>query len=361
MIQNILATPNFDTYLVLSILIFFGVIETVTGLYRSAKRDRSDWIQELGGFFVLSLLIKPMIVSIVLIIGQYLGGEASILTGCNFWAVLLGYLLIDDVLQYWYHRSAHEYPFLWKLHRAHHQAEEMGYFVSYRNAGLYYLMMPNIWWVGLITYLGGGVAVGLGLVLKQIVIISSHSTVKWDKVFYQSAILRPLVSIIERIIITPSFHHAHHGVSKLDGVSNPNGNFGNMFSIWDQLFGSAHFRRAYPKSYGLQKSTKDSWQAAYLFPLVKSDDHQSELNSNFSKAKTKTIDALVVNLKKDKSYLWCQCGLSQSQPFCDGSHHGTKYKPVLFKAEKEGKAKLCNCKLSKLSPYCDGSHDQIKP
>ena len=67
----------------------------------------------------------------------------------------------------------------------------MGYFVSYRNAMLYYMMMPNIWWVGLV-YAGGAKAVALGLVIKQLIIISSHSTLKWDKPFTNTLRLSPL-------------------------------------------------------------------------------------------------------------------------------------------------------------------------
>ena len=28
----------------------------------------------------------------------------------------------------------------------------------------------------------------------------------------------------------------------------------------------------------------------------------------------------LVSLEKGKSYAWCECAGSQSQPFCDGSH-----------------------------------------
>ena len=31
----------------------------------------------------------------------------------------------------------------------------------------------------------------------------------------------------------------------------------------------------------------------------------------------------VVELEADKSYYWCSCGRSKSQPFCDGAHKGT--------------------------------------
>jgi len=131
------------------------------------------------------------------------------LSSQNFWILFLTYILIDDFLQYWYHRSAHEYEFLWKLHRPHHQAEEMGFFVSYRNAALYYILMPNLWWVGTVVFLGGAKAVAIGLILKQLVIIGSHSTVKWDKYLYKNKFLYPIISVLERIIITPAFHYAH--------------------------------------------------------------------------------------------------------------------------------------------------------
>jgi CDGSH-type Zn-finger protein len=29
---------------------------------------------------------------------------------------------------------------------------------------------------------------------------------------------------------------------------------------------------------------------------------------------------LAVILEEGKKYAWCTCGLSESQPFCDGSH-----------------------------------------
>lgn len=346
------------TFLVIGILIFFGVMETLAGYLYSSKRKSGDWIQEVGSFFVLSTLIKPSIVLAVIAIGHALvPAYSSFIAGWNFIALLLFYLLIDDVLQYWYHRTAHETPFLWKLHRAHHQAEEMGFFVSYRNAALYYLLMPNIWWVGIITFLGGAKAVALGLVLKQLVIIGSHSRVKWDMGMYDSRWLRPLVLFLERIIITPAFHHAHHGRSKVDGISDPNGNFGNMFSIWDQLFGTALYTHQFPSEYGLQTRTNDHWTAAYLYPAVHSSDPRSELAPHFEKPRTATLEPATVELVQGQSYLWCQCGKSTTQPFCDGSHHGSKVTPVRFTAQRSGQVRLCNCKKTMSSPFCDDSHD----
>ena len=59
------------------------------------------------------------------------------------------------------------------------------------------------------------------------------------------------------------------------------------------------------------------------------------------------------------NYAWCACGKSQSQPFCDGSHRGTEYRPVVVKIEEAKKVAWCGCKHTKTPPYCDGTHKQL--
>lgn len=66
-----------------------------------------------------------------------------------------------------------------------------------------------------------------------------------------------------------------------------------------------------------------------------------------------------VTLKKGESYAFCACGRSKSQPFCDGSHVGTGFKPKSFSAEEDGEAYLCACKHSANTPFCDGTHKQF--
>jgi CDGSH-type Zn-finger protein len=66
-----------------------------------------------------------------------------------------------------------------------------------------------------------------------------------------------------------------------------------------------------------------------------------------------------VSLEAGKSYAWCACGLSQSQPYCDGSHKGTGLTPVVFKQEKTEEAWLCGCKATKDQPFCDGTHNSL--
>ena len=355
--KAIFGIENFDVYMILGILIIFGLCEVAAGYLKRTNRTSNDWIQEVGGFFALSVVIKPLIVFLAYKLGSFIFADSQFVLG--HWSLFLAlpfYLFIDDVLQYWYHRSAHEYEFLWKLHRPHHQAEEMGFFISYRNAALYYLLMPNIWWVAICTFLGLAKAVAIGLILKQLVIIGSHSTVSWDKPLYKWKGFAPIMTVLERIFITPAFHHAHHGKSMIDGISDPNGNYGNMFSIWDQLFGTAKFTRQFPAELGLQNDPKEHWTAAYLYPIVTADNPNSEISRGYKKESTKTADPIFVNLEKGEKYLYCQCGRSKNPPFCDSSHHGSKFKPLLFEAKRTGKTKICNCKLTKTGPFCDNSH-----
>jgi len=67
----------------------------------------------------------------------------------------------------------------------------------------------------------------------------------------------------------------------------------------------------------------------------------------------------MVELKAKQKYLWCSCGLSKNQPFCDGSHHKTSKLPIELQFEEDLYISLCGCKLTSGAPYCDGSHRSI--
>ncbi len=40
-------------------------------------------------------------------------------------------------------------------------------------------------------------------------------------------------------------------------------------------------------------------------------------------------------VKKGDTVYWCACGLSQTQPYCDGSHKGTSLPPVPYTATRD--------------------------
>ncbi|MCS6990688.1 MAG: CDGSH iron-sulfur domain-containing protein [Chitinophagales bacterium] len=59
------------------------------------------------------------------------------------------------------------------------------------------------------------------------------------------------------------------------------------------------------------------------------------------------------------TYYWCACGLSKSQPFCDGSHRTTPFTPVEISINEARKVAWCLCKHTNRKPFCDGSHRTI--
>lgn len=64
-------------------------------------------------------------------------------------------------------------------------------------------------------------------------------------------------------------------------------------------------------------------------------------------------------VKAGKRYLWCSCGRSQTQPFCDGSHAGSGFLPIAFKAERDEDVIFCGCKHTGTGPFCDGTHSNL--
>jgi CDGSH-type Zn-finger protein len=66
-----------------------------------------------------------------------------------------------------------------------------------------------------------------------------------------------------------------------------------------------------------------------------------------------------ITVEEGKRYVWCACGLSKNQPFCDSSHRGTGLAPIPFIAEKTEEVWLCGCKSSGGKPFCDGTHETL--
>lgn len=66
-----------------------------------------------------------------------------------------------------------------------------------------------------------------------------------------------------------------------------------------------------------------------------------------------------VDVEQGEDYWWCACGRSEKQPFCDGSHKGTEFRPVQYTASEGKQEWFCGCKKTAGQPMCDGSHKNL--
>lgn len=161
-------------------------------------------------------------------------GLFNIKPGVVLWVLLL---LCTDFLWYWYHRLAHEINILWAVHVVHHQSEDYNYTVSARITVLQALVRTGFWSV--LPFIGFPASmITVMLLLHGIYPFFIHTR------------LIGKLGVLEYIFVTPSHHRVHHASNEqyLDK------NYGDVFIIWDKLFGT--FKKeedAEETTYGLTK------------------------------------------------------------------------------------------------------------
>jgi len=258
-----------EMVVIIGIFAFFALLETLQGkFFRRPGQTRADVIVEIIGSVVLLTITQPLILFASFELMQLIVPQAQGMLG--HWPILwqIALLLVfDDMTQYWWHRTSHNVPFLYSLHRAHHNAEYMSVRIVYRNNIFYYAMMPGIWFSGVLIYLGLGWVYAFYAVVKLTVIMGAHSDVRWDEPLYKLGWLSPLMWVVERTISTPSTHSAHHGKHIADPNTYYKGNYGNLLFLWDVLFGTAKITRGYPAEIGVENLPHVNAQTQLLWPL----------------------------------------------------------------------------------------------
>jgi CDGSH-type Zn-finger protein len=66
-----------------------------------------------------------------------------------------------------------------------------------------------------------------------------------------------------------------------------------------------------------------------------------------------------VAVEAGKSYWYCTCGRTKTQPFCDGTHKASSFAPVAYKAEQDEIVYFCGCRQSANGVTCDGTHESL--
>ncbi|MDB5315210.1 MAG: fatty acid hydroxylase [Rhodospirillales bacterium] len=145
------------------------------------------------------------------------------------------YVVILDFGEYWRHRFQHRFGWWWALHSVHHAQTQMTFWTDDRNHILDDVLAAL--WFGALALLIG-VPVGQFPVILLILRLAeslSHANIRTS-----------YGRVGERLIVSPRFHRAHHGVFS---VGQSGKNYGVLLPVWDWMFGTADFRRDhYPET-----------------------------------------------------------------------------------------------------------------
>ncbi|POF28630.1 sterol desaturase/sphingolipid hydroxylase (fatty acid hydroxylase superfamily) [Roseibium marinum] len=148
-------------------------------------------------------------------------------------------VVVADFCTYWVHRLHHEWSVFWPFHAEHHSAEVMTPITAYRKHPVYDLINGFVRSLGIglvtgcvlyavfekVTYLQIGQANVIYVVFNLFGANFRHSHV-W--ISYGRA--------LEHILISPAQHQIHHSAA----VEHHNKNYGEIFALWDWIFGSLY-------------------------------------------------------------------------------------------------------------------------
>ena len=253
-------------YLILSIVgsaIIFIVIEKLTPLRRGQAVFRLDWQTDFVHFTVNHLLV-----GLALLIVN------SLVSGLFSWAIypplqqgiqalpylleVLVVLLVADLIQYWTHRAYHELPLLWRFHAVHHSTKVMDWMAGSR-LHFFELIVTRVTILGPLFVLGfSKEAMDAYIVVVGFQAVFNHANVSlpWGPLKY--------------IIVTPDFHHWHHGSDR----AAVDRNYAAHFAFIDYLFGTAvKAEQRFPEKYGvLGDYMPDGFIRQQLFPFTYKDD-----------------------------------------------------------------------------------------
>jgi sterol desaturase/sphingolipid hydroxylase (fatty acid hydroxylase superfamily) len=144
------------------------------------------------------------------------------------------YAIILDFADYWRHRISHRLGWWWALHSLHHAQRQMTFWSDDRNHLLDDLI--GAVWFGAVALLIGVPPLQFPLLVLVLRFIESlsHANVRLSYGW-----------LGERLIVSPRFHRAHHGVLSAGQRSC---NYGAVLPWWDMLFGTADFSREYVRT-----------------------------------------------------------------------------------------------------------------
>ena len=144
------------------------------------------------------------------------------------------YAVVLDFAEYWRHRLSHRFGWWWGLHSLHHAQRQMTFWSDDRNH-LLDDMIGFVWFTAVALLIGiPPMQFPLLVLLLRFLESLSHANARLSFGW-----------LGERLLISPRFHRAHHGVL---AAGQRSCNYGAILPWWDMMFGTADFGRAYART-----------------------------------------------------------------------------------------------------------------
>lgn len=132
------------------------------------------------------------------------------------------YFIVGDFFHYWIHRLMH-LRFFWRVHMWHHSPTHMSWLAGFR-ATLLDATLVNFAFILAWPLLGG-----VGEQTKLLLLLLGILVNDWMHLN-----IRLRFHFLEKLFITPQYHHIHHSTE----IKFATKNFAAIFPIWDKLFGT---------------------------------------------------------------------------------------------------------------------------
>jgi len=139
----------------------------------------------------------------------------------DWWVWFLAFVFVDFA-GYWNHRLSHKVNIFWNQHMIHHSSESFNLSCALRQS------ISNI--IGYFPLLLIPAAL-FGIPYEMIAILTPIQL--FAQFWYHTQHIGKL-GVLEHIIVTPSQHRVHHAIN----VRYIDKNLGQVFSIWDRMFGT---------------------------------------------------------------------------------------------------------------------------
>lgn len=157
-------------------------------------------------------------------------------------------MLVADLTQYWVHRGFHRFGWAWPFHAIHHSTRAMDWLAGSRLHVVDVVVTRGLILVPLFVlgFAEQALYIWLGIIAAQATFI--HANIRWSPAW------------LERLLVTPRFHHWHHAMAPIDK------NFAVHFPFIDRLFGTFHMPgRDWPPELGI---AGDPVPGAFLSQVV---------------------------------------------------------------------------------------------